>query len=131
MIDSGCCPEMTPYNLNLQLTVKRLHLTKKHIELVLKCSRSRAKIHNISQVHRLKCNFSQSQRKTELTCGLSHSGSTRHSPQNMAASSSWPPEWVLPPDASWCPETTQASPPRATSSSSASRKSPRRAIEEG
>lgn len=124
---------MTPYDLNLQPTVKHLHLTKKHIELVLKCSRSRAKIHNISQVLDLKSNFSQSQRKTELTCGLSHSGSTRHSPQNTAASSSWPPEWVLPPDASCCPENEkpQASPPRATSSSSASRKSPRRAMEDG
>lgn len=124
---------MTPYDLNLQPTVKHLHLTKKHIELVLKCSRSRAKFHNISQVLDLKSNFSQSQRKTELTCGLSHSGSTRHSPQNTAASSSWPPEWVLPPDASCCPENEkpQASPPRATSSSSASRKSPRRAIEDG
>lgn len=39
---------------------------------------------------------------SELTCGLSHAGSTLHSPQKMAASSSQPFQWVLRPDASCC-----------------------------
>lgn len=61
----------------------------------------------------------------ELTCGLSHSGSIRRSPQNKVASSSQPPEWVLQPDASCWKKRTQASPTRTTSSSSASRNSER------